>query len=458
MNRFLLRALVVVVILVWVTACATPTPGVVEVTRIVEQKGETVVEQVVVTATPGVPEEKITLLVWDQFGGELESVATELIYANFMRKYPNIEIRREVVGRNDLLLTARTALASGTGPDVVYHDVSPTRELIDAGLILPLDEYADQYRWRERFYATGLSWTIENGKLWGLGLEAEFVGIFYNQSLFDKEGMEVPQTISEALAFCREAKARGYVPMAHSQSEGWQTFFSFTMPAHNYVGVEYIKDLLFGCKGRWDSPEIIEAMKITYEQMKEAGCFVEDLNALDFGGAIDLFNNEEAFMLPTGTWVVNSILELSKEREVKMMPWFDMETGQPRAYTMGMGSAWYVSANTKHPNEAALFLDYLFSDEAVKIWIEAASRIPPVPVDTTQLNLLPLQAFVLNTLEQAGTGQAEYALGWDVDLIVPEQFNTMLSDGWQAVWAGTKTVEEQMADLQQIWEEFGPCQ
>jgi raffinose/stachyose/melibiose transport system substrate-binding protein len=287
-------------------------------------------------------------------------------------------------------------------------------------------------------------------------LESEFVGIFVNKDLFEAEGLEVPQTISEALEFCRIAKERGYVPMAHSQSGGWQTYFSFTMPAHNYVGIDYIEKLLFEGEGRWDSEGFIEAMKITYEDMKEAGCFVEDLNALDFGGAIDFFNNQETFMLPTGTWVVGRILDFSTEHTVEMMPWFDMETGEPRAYTMGMGSAWFVSAASEHPDEAALFLDYLFSEEAVKIWIENASRIPPVPVDTDQLDLLPLQKFVVDTLEAAGTGQADIALGWDVDLIVPEEFNTMLKDGWQAVYAGTKTVEEQMADLQEVWEEFGP--
>ncbi len=462
--RLLLGLIVTVVIVGALAAQCAPAPApqtivetvVVKETVVVEgtpQVVEKVVEkQVEVTAAPP---EKVTLLVWDQFSDEVSKVPVDLIYSKFMNKYPNIEIVREIVPTDQLDATARTALAAGTGgPDVIYHDISPTRELIDAGLILPLDKYADQYGWRDRIYPVGLSWSIYKDQLWGLGLESEFVGIFYNQDLFDREGLEVPQTISEALEFCRVAKERGYVPMAHSQNPGWQTYFSFTMPVHNYVGVDYMEKLLFENQGSWDSEGIIEAVRITYADMKEAGCFVEDLNALDFNGAIDLFNTEEAFMLPTGTWVVDRILEFSKEHKVEMMPWFDMETGQPRAYTVGMGSAYFISANSPHPDEAALFLDYLFSEEAVKIWIESASRIPPVAIDTSELALEPLQKFVVDTLEAAGTGEGNLVLGWDVDLITPEVFNEMMRDGFQAVFAGTKTPEQQMADLQKLWEEY----
>jgi raffinose/stachyose/melibiose transport system substrate-binding protein len=397
-------------------------------------------------------DEQITLLVWDQFGEGATSDVVDQIYARFQELHPNVAIEREVVPIDQLATTARTALASGTGPDVVYHDVTPTRELIDAGLILKLNDFAEQYGWYDRFYDTGLSWTRIDNDLWGLGLESEFVGVFYNQSLFDQEGLEVPQTLSELLAFCEEASSRGFVPLAHSQNPGWQNYFSFTMPVHNSVGLDTMRNLLFEGQGRWDSEEIAVAMTAVYQDMKEAGCFVEDLNALDFGGAIDLFTSGEAFMLPTGTWVVDRILEYSKANDIRMMPWFDMEKGHPRVYTMGMGSAYFISQNSEHPEEATMFLDYLFSDEAVTMWIEGASRIPPVPADTESLALEPLQKFVIDTLEEAGSGEGDIQLGWDVDLITPLAFNEMLSDGWQAVFAGTKTVEEQLADLQALWE------
>lgn len=401
---------------------------------------------------PAASEEQVTLLVWDQHAEGADAAVTK-ITENFMKQHPNIVIQRELVPLEQMRATAKTALASGTGPDIIYHDVTPGRELFQAGLVMPLDKYADQYGWRDRFYPAGLQWTVVDDKITGLGLEYEFVGVFYNKTLLEQEGLAVPQTLSETLDFCRKAKELGYVPLAHSQNPGWQNYFSFTMPIHNYVGVDYMEKLLFENEGSWNTEDMVKALNTVYKDMKEAGCFVEDLNALDFNGAQDLFWSGDALMLPTGTWAIGGIVQNMPDATVEMMPWPAIEGGKSRAYTAGMGSAYFISSATKHPDEAAMYLDYLFSDEAVKIWIEEAAFIPPVPANTEGLEVSPLLAFALDTLSAAGTGTGDLELGWDVDLIVPETFNTLLRDGLQALWAGTKTTEEQMAELQKIWEE-----
>jgi raffinose/stachyose/melibiose transport system substrate-binding protein len=396
--------------------------------------------------------EMITLVVWDQFGEGPVGAAAQKIYDNFTAKYPHIKVVKEIYSMEQLAATARTALASGTGPDIIYNDVTPARELINANLIVDLEPYAQQYGWRNRFYDTGLSWTESNGKLFGLGLESEFVGIFINHTLFEQEGLTVPQTLSEALDICKTARERDLVALAHSQNPGWQNYFSFTMPIHNYVGYKYLDKLLFENEGAWNSPEMVRALDTVYTDMADAGCFVDDLNGLGYDGAIDLFVNGEALMFPTGTWIVDGLLEMAETNEITMMPWFDMETGQQRVYTMGMGSAYYISKGSKHPDEAALFLDHVFSEESALIWIQEGSRIPPVPVDSSKLNIKPLQKFVVDTLEDAGSGKGSMQLGWNVDLIVPEEFNLSMQTGLQELFAKQKDAKQQMDELQAIWD------
>ena len=410
------------------------------------------------TAAPAEPDtsadEKITLVVWDQFTEEDISPVADEIYANFMAENPNIVIKREMYTIDQIAATLRTALASGTGPDVFYGDITPTRELIKANLVQDLSSYADQYGWNDQFYETGLSWTIEDGKLWGLGLETEFVGIFYNQTVFDQEGWRVPQTFSEALEFCRQASAKGYVPMAHSQNPGWQNFFSFTMPIHNYLGIETMEKLLFSNEGSWNSPDMVAAVEKVSKEMKQAGCFAEDLNGMDYDTAIDLFETRESLMFPTGTWIIGRLAAIDETDDIQMMPWFDMETGKPRVYTVGMGSAFYISSGSKNKDAAAKLLDFIYSADSVRLWIEKGKRIPPVPADTEGLNIDPLTKFAIETLELAGSGNSDLQLGWNVDLIVPNEFNEMMIAGFQATYAGTKTDQQQMDDLQAIWEQY----
>ncbi len=47
------------------------------------------------------------------------------------------------------------------------------------------------------------------------------------------------------------------------------------------------------------------------------------------------------------------------------------------------GSAWFVSADSEHPEETIRFLDYLVSEEAVPLWVEGVGVYrPPSPGST----------------------------------------------------------------------------
>ena len=63
-------------------------------------------------------QEPVTLRVWDQFTGP-EGEAVDAVYAAFMAQNPDLTIVREVVTAQQMRQTVNTALASGTGPDVI---------------------------------------------------------------------------------------------------------------------------------------------------------------------------------------------------------------------------------------------------------------------------------------------------------------------------------------------------
>ena len=84
--------------------------------------------------------QSVTLTVWDQFTGP-ETTAVDKIYHNFMAAHPTIKIRREAMQTDQMRQTVKTALASGTGPDIIFYDAGPgyAGVLANAGLLRPLD-------------------------------------------------------------------------------------------------------------------------------------------------------------------------------------------------------------------------------------------------------------------------------------------------------------------------------
>ena len=69
-----------------------------------------------------------------------------------MEQNPNITITREAIQTDQMRDTVNTAISSGTGPDLIFYDAGPgyAGVLAEAGLLLPLDDYAAQYGWDER--------------------------------------------------------------------------------------------------------------------------------------------------------------------------------------------------------------------------------------------------------------------------------------------------------------------
>jgi hypothetical protein len=92
----------------------------------------------------------------------------------------------------------------------------------------------------------------------------------------------------------------------------------------------------------------------------------------------------------------------------------------------------------------------VFSDEAIKIWVEDAKLVPPVKFDSSGWNISELQQRI-NTAS-SGSGDPEKNLGYQVNHgLASPPFLNMMTAGFQAMIAGDKTAQAQAADLQNAW-------
>lgn len=401
-------------------------------------------------------QDKVTLLVWDQFTGP-ETEIVDDIYAKFTEANPNIEIKRESYQTQQMQQTANTAISSGTGPDVIFYDSGPgyAGVLASAGLLLPLDDYAAQYGWKERIAAQSLEAATLDGKLYGLPLQVDLIGMYINQAVLDENDWTVPTTLDELIAFCGQAKDKGLTPFAFSDNPGWQAFHQFSMTANAMIGPDAMRSLLVDHQGRWDSPEIVTAIKSFFVDLKDAGCFSEDANALEYNDGNSLFYTGEAPLNPTGSWLIGNITENMPDANVGFVPFPTLPGSMGQYWISGVGSSFYISAKSEHPNEAAHFLDYLFSPDVAKRWVGEAKFNVPMQVDTTGLEITPLQQLVLDVLAKAANGELQF--GYNVDVLAPPAFNDAMQNGFQAIISGDKTPEQVAGELQAAWETTYPA-
>ena len=191
--------------------------------------------------------------------------------------------------------TVNTAIASGTGPDIIFYDAGPgyAGVLADAGLLLPLDDYAAQYGWKERVAPPALEATTIDGTLYGMPLQVDLIGMYYNKTLLDKEGMTVPRR-STTCHLLRQAKEKGYIPIAFADNPGWEAFHQFSMTTNQMIGPEAMRELLIDNQGSWNTPEIITAIEAYFVTLRDAGCFPDDANAITYDDGNSLFFSGQA--------------------------------------------------------------------------------------------------------------------------------------------------------------------
>jgi raffinose/stachyose/melibiose transport system substrate-binding protein len=396
------------------------------------------------TAAPAA-EQQVTLRVMDTFTAGTQAEGVDRLYAMFEERHPNINIERETMITDEMRTIVQTSLASGTGPDIIYYDTGTgfAGVLARAGLLLPLDDAYNEFGWNDRIFGWTKERTSFGDRVYGIGHELEFIGAYYNQDLFEEHGVQPPQTYEELLALCNTFNEAGIIPIAFADGPKWPAYHAFSLAANNVAGKEKLDNILFG-DGRWDDPEIVRAIQIWFEEMRDHNCFIPDTAAISYGDGNALFYNGQAAMHFTGTWLLSGVLENSQFP----VGWFFFPSvdGGEVLPPAGLGSGYFISAATQHPEEAALFLDFLFSEEAAQVWMEEVGVIPPIDFDAENYDLPELLQFAVEALQTT-------EMGHNIDVLTPDTFNTMMGDGFQAMLLGEKSAEEMAADLQRVWEE-----
>lgn len=402
-------------------------------------------------------QEQVELRVWDQFTVPEESAVADAIYGAFQEANPNVTIVREAFSTEQMRDTVNTAISSGSGPDVIFYDAGPgyAGVLADAGFLLPLTDYAAEYGWDERVSPPALEATSLGGVLYGMPLQTDLIGMYANKTLLEQEGLSIPTTLDEMVAFCGAAVEKGYVPIAFANNPGWSAFHQFSMTANQNIGPEAMREILVNNNGRWDTPEITEAISAYFETMRDAGCFPDGVNAIPYDDGNSLFYSGMALLNTTGSWIAGEIATNMPDQEVVYVPFPLIKDGNEPTWISGVGSAYYINAATEHPDEAAAFVDFLFNQDSVEKWLGEAKYFVPVDFDASAVELDPVTTQIVEVLQAAGESDAQF--GYNIDVMAPPAFNDMMQNGFQAMLNGDKTAEQQAADLQAAWEKGMPA-
>jgi raffinose/stachyose/melibiose transport system substrate-binding protein len=364
----------------------------------------------------------------------------------------------EAVAQPNAWDATRTAIAGGGGPDIVVTPgPSFVFELAKAGQLLPLDDLADEFGWKDIFVPWALNLGKVDGALYSLPHELETLILYYNKTLFEQNGWEPATTMDELMALAKTIDDAGIIPFAHVNAEWRPANEWFVGEFLNHVaGPEKVYEALIGQRS-WEDPDFVLAIE-RLNEMQQNGWFMGGLDiyyTATFNESHAAFGNGEAAMNIEGTWFLGGISEFFGEAAGNTNDWDWTpvpSTSGEAIFDIGIGSTWSINKSTKSPQAVAEFLTYFFSPATQgKLLSDCGAAPAPVRLEADALTGIDPRAAQI--FEALGTSSDAGNYGYTTWTFWPPKSDVYIYEEVEKVWAGSMTVEEYLAGHQRLFEE-----
>jgi raffinose/stachyose/melibiose transport system substrate-binding protein len=400
-------------------------------------------------------------IVWWMLGDDIASrdMLQEEFVDTFNAAHDDIEL--EMIFQDNVMDVAQTAVQAGSGPDVVFTNLARSTELIKADLLLPLDDYAEQYGWADDI----LPWAFEmgsyNGTLYTLPIHHATMILLYNDTVMKENGWEPPKSRAELEAICEEATTQGLICLSQS-NQFWHGVNEWLMSAflNNYAGSDKVYEALVQ-ERQWDDPVFVEAVELL-KQYSDNGWLsggLENYYSLTWDDVVYATSQGEAVMEITGTWefklVPSYFDEAGQEWNWSQLP--SLRDGVTPGYDMALGGAMGINVNTPNPDAAAATLDWMVNDtaRAAKIVQQYDFGEWVVPLKYTESDFAGTDERLLRAVVTVDEAAAAGMIGYTPWTFMPARTDQYLIEELDAVLSGTITAQEYLQEMQRIYaEEF----
>lgn len=347
------------------------------------------------------------------------------------------------------------ALSAGEGPELFMFGTGPGQPaaLIDAGLVADLTPFYRELGWDRMIPPSVVDITSSEGKLWAVGNEVETTVMFYNRAIFEKLGLAVPTTWAEFQATISALKSGGYeTPIGLGGADRWPTSHWQSMLWGRYAGPEGLADVMFG-DAKWNAEPFVAATA-RFQQMADDGYFGPHPVADGYAEVMEKFWAGGIPMTFTGAWVVPAYIALPEDRKsefgVFQVP--PLEDGQLIYPTEGIGSGWYIRANSPNKEAIARFIDFMmFTPEARATLItEGTTPVGPLKEALAMATLPQISVDIGSTIDRDRANGTIYAF---LDTVTPSSMTDASYDGLQALLLGQMTPQQFADEIEAAWAE-----
>jgi raffinose/stachyose/melibiose transport system substrate-binding protein len=184
------------------------------------------------------------------------------LFGEFSQANPSIKINFQGFEPQNYGTALSTALAAGTGPDVIHiRAYGGTEQFAKAGYLEPLTPAKVPGLANIPDTALGSVSMRSDKQVYAVPFASQTLGIMINREIFTRLGVQVPETWDQLIATCKTIKEKGggIVPIANGLATAWmvEVFNSvFTLSLH---GRDFVSDMVAG-KATFTDPRYVGSL------------------------------------------------------------------------------------------------------------------------------------------------------------------------------------------------------
>ncbi|WP_022868969.1 sugar ABC transporter substrate-binding protein [Schaalia vaccimaxillae] len=301
----------------------------------------------------------VTIQMWDYLGQGVSNTAMEAAVAAFEKANPGYEVKRTSFAYGDLAKSIVQGGVGGEVPDLAVVDVVDNQNFAALGLLKDMTDVAGNEA--KQFHPGPWTSTQMDGKTYGLPLNSNNLGLFYNKTLLDAAGVKIPTTWDE-LAATAKATASGDVSgLAISAVK-------------NEQGTFQVLPFVWQTGGDLTDYEASGAEALTYlKSMIDDGAMSSAVTNYSQEDARTQFTAGKVAMMMNGPWELQNLSDVDFEWGVAPLP-----KGVEAATGLG-GENVVVMEQAKHSEGAIKLAQFLTSAEGAKIYCDESGQLSARP-------------------------------------------------------------------------------
>jgi multiple sugar transport system substrate-binding protein len=329
------------------------------------------------------------------------------IVDRFEEQYPNIKVKREFGGWPEYWEKLTTQIAGGNAPDVVSMHQFYVADYARRNALLELSEYVKEDTIRQgNFPESVVNSGKVDDKLYMIAQGVTMSGLVYNKALFDQLGVEYPKqgwTYDDFTAKVLELKSKGIW--------GVQDFSGGQLqPNFRYFARSNGQDLFTDDGKLGFEKETLVKWWTMWDELRKAEAIPDAATGTEYQSA-----PLEQNLFVTGKTAIHQIpanqLYLYQQQftdgELEMVSMPTVAGGKQGEYIEGAYLS--IAAKSKHPKEAAQFIDFFVNEQkALELFkVEQGSPGSTEMADFVKPLLEPAQSkaveFIQTAVQDAST-------------------------------------------------------